>query len=104
MYLKYIVGIPSGCMLIRIHPNVSCDTLYPDAAETLALRFQRCHQGALRALARWHGPRERFFCPLEFPSVNGEWKRGWRRWQGLVEGVGVSPEFHVQHQKATGTR
>lgn len=48
-------------MLIHIHQNVSWDTLYPKVAEILALRFQRCHQSALGALARCHGPPENLF-------------------------------------------
>jgi len=53
-------------MLICIHQNVSCATLYPEVAETLVLGFQRCHQGALGALARCHRPREKFFALWSF--------------------------------------
>lgn len=74
--------------------------MYPKKVEeTPAMRFRRCHHGALGALAKGGGPM-RFF----FPSgVGVGWKWGWGRWHELVEGNEISPEFHVQHQKATGT-
>lgn len=104
MYLKPVAGIPSGCMLIRIHENGSCDPLYPEVAENSGAEIPEVSPGCSRSLGQMSQAPSEIFCPLEFPSVNGEWKRGWRRWQGLVEGGGLSPEFRVQHQKAAGTR
>lgn len=89
MYLKYVVSIPfvsswaaSYLVSIKMWDVPLCTEV-----------------GGVTMVVWEHWPHEIIFAL--WSEVGRKW--GLCRWQELVEGTEISPKFHVQHQKATGT-